>query len=209
MTDNAKAEIERYVSDMIATENHILTAVNQQLEDDAVKKHAKGEAVIRKVKTTLERHVSELRDYLKSIGGDESSFKTLVGNVSGFMAGLYDRLRGQVGATSRHLRDDYTALSLASASYTLLNATGHTLGDPKIADLAKRHLKDLAPLVIEISRTLPHVVSAELVEDHDWAKPAPGAADQSERETHEAWVDVSSSGSSSSSTTASTGTRTV
>ena len=187
MHDNAKAELERYVSDMIATENHIHQAVAKQADDAEVNKHPQALRVVNKMKTTLDGHLSELRSYLKSIDGSESTLKNVAGTVAGFLAGVYDQVRPQAGGVSRHLRDDYAALSLAAIGYTMLNATANQLGDTRLAGIAQSNLKDLTPLIIEISQAMPHVVCKELADDHDWVTANPSAASTSERQTQEAW----------------------
>ena len=45
------------------------------------------------------------------------------------------------------LRDDYTALSLAAISHTMLHTTGLALQNQPLADLAQRYLKDITPII--------------------------------------------------------------
>jgi hypothetical protein len=60
------------------------------------------------------------------------------------------------------LRDDYTALNLATISYTMLHTTSLAFNDQVTAALALRHLKAYTTLVMEINQIIPHVVLADL-----------------------------------------------
>jgi hypothetical protein len=83
--------------------------------------------------------------------------------VAGVVAGLYDKVRKH--PISRLLRDDYTALSLAATAYSMLYTTGLAIRELPIANVALRHLQELTPLVMELSRILPAAVVKELAED--------------------------------------------
>jgi hypothetical protein len=63
------------------------------------------------------------------------------------------------------LRDDYTALNLATVGYTMLHTTGLALNDQATADLALRHLREYTSIVMEINQVIPSVVVADLRED--------------------------------------------
>jgi len=63
------------------------------------------------------------------------------------------------------LRDDYTALNLATIGYTMLHTTGLALNDQATADLALRHLREYTSIVMEINQVIPSVVVAELRDD--------------------------------------------
>ncbi len=209
MDENAKAELQRYVSDMIATQSHVLQAVTKQADDAEVNKHPQALRVINSIKSTFEKQLEELRSYLKSIDGSESVIKNAVGSVAGFLAGVYDQVRAQAGVVSRHLRDDYTALSLTAIAYTMLNATANLLGDTRLAGMAQSHLKKVTPLIIEISQAMPHVVCKELAHDHDWIAPNPSAAQTSARQTQEAWQPHQTGQAQSTGSPGGSGTATV
>ena len=100
----------------------------------------------------------------------------------GAIGSMYDKLRSET--VSKMLRDDYTTLSLAAISYTMLNTTGHALNDPATAQIAARHLRQITPLITGVSRIIPLVVARELGEDH---QVDVAAGSQSVRETQQAW----------------------
>ena len=67
----------------------------------------------------------------------------------------------------------------------MLHATAAGLGDGSTAALAKRHLDDFAPIIVEISKTIPAVVLQELSDDGE--KVAITAAQLTEDASNEAW----------------------
>src|SRR5690606_22476353 len=116
--------------------------------------------------------------------GGESLVKRAVSEALGFMAGLYGKVRDH--QMSRMLRDDYTALSLTAMSYTALHTFGLAVRENRIADTALTHLQEITPILIEISRTLPHLVVAEVGDRLD-RQVDMTAVDAAVRNTQRAW----------------------
>lgn len=175
-----------YVTDMAAVEKHILEAVEKQATTDSVRKYPEAAQIIGKLTSTLKRHVEALEAYNESTkGGDlKEAAKEAVGAALGFVAGIYNKLR-QTDQVSRMIRDDYTAVSLAAISYHMLHTTALGLKDQRVADMALEHLKDLTPILVELSKVVCHVVADEL-EDEDKVFTA-SIAEQAVRNTQEAW----------------------
>ncbi len=173
----------QYVSDMQATEKHIHEAVTRQTDDESVKQQPEASRLINRLHQTLDTHINTLESHSKMLDASNSSIKDAIMSTLGAMAGLYDKVRTK--QVSRMLRDDYTALSLAAISYTMLHTTALGLNDQRTADIALRHLKDLTPLITEISRIIPQVVAVELTEDHPNLNVS--SAPESMRRTQEAW----------------------
>ena len=103
--------------------------------------------------------------------------------VMGTLAGLYDRLRSE--SVSKMLRDNYTALNLAAISYTMLHTTGLALQDQATAELALRHLRHYAEMVIEINRIIPRIVVEDLRQDVTIHEN--GTAQRAIENTQQAW----------------------
>jgi hypothetical protein len=167
---NARIEaIQKHTADMLAVESHILEDVERQQQDKNVKTNARENKVIMDIERTLTRHVTALESISRQYGeggeGIEQLWKKAVTEVMGTVAGLYDKVREHT--VSRMLRDDYTALSLAAMSYTAYHAFGLAIKEDRISALAQRHLEDLTPLLVELSKVLPHVVVAEVAEEND------------------------------------------
>ncbi len=153
-----------YVNDMVALEKHILDAVERQQQDERVQQDPQLKELVDKIYTILRAHVLTMENHAAAVGEQfGSTVKEAVSNVAGAVAGLYDKVRKH--PVSRLLRDDYTALSLASTAYSMLYTTGLATRELPVANVALRHLQELTPLVMELSRIIPSAVVKELAED--------------------------------------------
>ena len=179
-----KDTLQKYVSDMLALERHIHDAVRRQKDDNDVKKHPEASRVINRIEATLDEHIEHLERHLKAIGGNSASpVKEAVSAVAGVAAGLYDKVRSE--EVSKMLRDDYTALSLAAISYTMLHTTGLALSDHQTAEIALHHLGHWTPLIVEISEVIPLVVTKELADNGLGVSAAVGQ--EAIRNTQQLW----------------------
>jgi ferritin-like metal-binding protein YciE len=192
MTDRAQM-IQGYVNDMLAVEREAHSAVRRQKHDASVKQYAEASRVIDRIEDTLDQHIAELQKCLQVMGADESMLKKAVGTALGAVGGIYDKIRSD-DRVSRMLRDDYTALSFASVCYEMLHTTALAAGDSVVADLAIRHLRDYAPLVIEVTDVLPHVLTDELAAEGK-IQVDPSAAREAVRNTRAAWEQSSNAAS--------------
>jgi hypothetical protein len=184
MARDNKDILQQYISDMISLDEHILEAVERQLEDKRINDFPEARQVVSTIKRTLDSHVSSLKAQIKQFGGETSGpVKEAASVVAGVAAGLYDKVRHD--PVSKMLRDDYTALSLTSISYTMLHTTGLALQNQAVADLALRGLKDIAPIVVDISKVVPSVVVKDLEDEEVLMDRAVGQ--EAVRKTQEAW----------------------
>ncbi len=181
--ENRLDTLRQYVSDMLAVEKHIHSAVRLQKADESVMQQPQASQLINRIEQTLDNHIVGLEKHVKTLDGSSSSLKDMVTSTLGVVAGLYDKMRTK--EVSRMLRDDYTALSMAAIGYTMLNTSALALSDSRTAKLAVDYLKDWTPLITGISRTIPQVVAHELVESHPNLDLS--AAPESLRKTQEAW----------------------
>ncbi|GAB4215557.1 MAG: hypothetical protein OHK0022_55590 [Roseiflexaceae bacterium] len=153
----------QYVGDMLSLTRHIHQAVERQKNDERAKNDRDAGPLITRIDQTLEMHISRLEDHLRALGGDPTSpIKEAFSSLAGVAAGLYDKVR--TDPVSKMLRDDYTALSLASMAQTMLHTTGLALKSQATAELALQALKDLTPLVVDISQVIPRVTVKELTD---------------------------------------------
>ncbi len=155
-----------YLSDMAAVEKHILEAVERQLETDNLTLFPEAHAVVSRLDETLRRHLDTLQREIES--RDEGDYveilkKALTGAL-GFVAGMYNKVRSE-DDVSRMIRDNYTATSLAAVSYQMLHTTALGLHDQRVADMAVMHLRDLTPILVEMSKVICTVVARELAEE--------------------------------------------
>ena len=153
-----------YVNDVLALERLIKEAVTNQGKDDDVRNHPETAALVDKIAATTETRLQDLKDLSESLGGGAGAVKETVAAVAGAFAGLYDMVRKH--PVSRMMRDDYTALALASTAYSMLYTTAIALRSDQVADVAKRGLGQVAPLVLEVSYLIPDVVVRELAQDN-------------------------------------------
>lgn len=185
MADKNRDALRPYIADMAAVEKHILEALERQHKDDDIRQFPNAHQWLDRLIGVLRQHVNALEDHLESFpgGGAAHTVKEAVTGVLGAIAGVYDKVRKDTA--SRALRDDYTALSLATISYTMLHTTALGLRQGATAELALRQLKDLTPLLVELSQILPHIVLRELsFEGYDVET---SLAQQAVRGTQEAW----------------------
>jgi len=161
MKDNREA-LRPYVADMVAVEKHILEAVERQRNDDDVKQFPDALRLVGRIESTLKSHVQALDGQLQGYpgGGAAGAVKQAVTGVLGAIAGVYDKVRKDTA--SRALRDDYTALSLASVSYGMLHATALGLTQTTVAELTRHHLEEVNSLIMELGLALPRIVLKEL-----------------------------------------------
>jgi len=153
--------IATYVSDMLALERHVRIPFETQLKDDDFDAYADAKALVSRLSALADRHIAALDGLLKGLGGQEvSPIKSAVSQFEGLVAGAIDKVRKT--KVTKALRDDYTALALCSASYTLLYTTAHALDHENVAAVARQHLDDYAACVMDIGKALPAVVVQEL-----------------------------------------------
>lgn len=86
---------------------------------------------------------------------------------------------------SQALRDDYTALSLASVSYGMLHATTLGLTQGTVAELARHHLEEINSLIMELGLPLLRVVLKELA--FEGYSVETGVAERAVRNLEETW----------------------
>ncbi len=183
---NRNTSLSKHISDMLATEEHILEAVVRQRDDEKVKNNVEVNKHIIEIERVLKEHTAALKSLAKQYNVNaEPIAKEAVTKLLGIAAGLYDKMRGK-HPLSRDLRDNYTALSLAAMAYTQLHTYGLAIEEQKIATLAEQHLKDLTPLMVQTSKLLPNVTAHEIAEQSDFPVDT-SVGKQATDNTQKAW----------------------
>ena len=179
------AILNTYVTDMNAVETHIHDAVARQLESDDTQKYPDAVRVLTALKTVLARHTTALSAYNEKTdgGGFKEAVKEAIGSALGVAAGLYDQVRED--KVSCMIRDAYTATSLAAISYHMLYTTALGLKSDAVATMALTNLKDLTPILVDLSKVICTVVAAEL-DDNDKVYTA-SVGTQAVTDTQTAW----------------------
>ena len=181
-----KDAIQKHTADQLALERHILEAVERQREHDDLRADVRANKVVIEIERTLRQHIAALEALAETYDvGAEGFLKKAVSEALGAVAGLYDKMREH--SVSRLLRDNYTALSLAAMGYTAYNAFGLAIKEDTIAQLAEQHLRDLTPLLVEISKVLPHTVVREVAEENDEFPVDTTVGLLAEQRTQKAW----------------------
>jgi hypothetical protein len=176
--------LQQYVGDMLAVERGLLNTTKHHSEDMRVAEFPQASRTLERVAIVAQGHVKSLEQHLTNLGGDAfSPVKEGLVAALGTAGALFDKVRSN--KVSKMLRDDYTALSLAVISYTMLHTTGLALRDEATAHVALRHMKAWTPLLTEISEIIAHVVVAELIDESETIDTS--VAVQATQNTQEAW----------------------
>jgi len=175
--------LQKHVQDMLAVESHSLDLVRRHKDHD-IAAEPQSAATLLSAERALVQHVAVLANYLEGIGGHASGgLKRAVAQFGGALGGLYARLREH--EASRFLRDLYASLSLAAISYEMLHTAALAHREHHLAQIALAHLRDLTPIIVELSKLVPHVVAHEVALNEG----APGdVGDEAENNTHQAWI---------------------
>jgi hypothetical protein len=177
--------LRKNLSDMLAVETHTLESIERQTRERRIRVNRNAYDLLRKTERILSSHQIELEEFLSTFEGKaESTVKKTATAVIGTLAGLYGKWLRE-DPVSRSLRDDYTALNLAAISYTMLYTTARGLGETRVADMALRHLRDLTPLIVELSKSIPVVLAEELTAEGKILHPE--EASKAIEETQRAW----------------------
>jgi hypothetical protein len=177
--------IRENLADMLGVEQHALQRVEHQVRDERVRKFYNAHEMLQKIEAVLNSHLAELELHLATVdGGFETRLKRAATSITGSVAGFYDRLRTNE-PVSRNLRDDYTLLNHAVISYGMLHTTALALDDTQIASMAKRHMAELTPLIVELSDMIPFVLATELADKGKIEDAA--VAQQAAVQYREAW----------------------
>lgn len=159
--------INSYITDMLALEEHIDKAIGAQI-DDLDDKYADIGRELESVQGTIRNHISALKTMsdARDAGagkGIAEAVKRAGSIVAGLGAAAVDLVRTE--KLPKDLRDDYTAASLATIGYVMLETTALSLGDREVGDLAQRHLADYARVTMRLHNVIPGAVVRFLRED--------------------------------------------
>ena len=179
-----KHTILKHLTNLKALEQEVSTAVERQRDDDRIAKQDDTKNLLDDVSNTLATQIDRLGQRIEALGGQPTSeLKEGLAKALGAIEGLWEKLREE--PVSSALRDDYAALNLVAIQHTALHAVARALDDRTTADLAFQNLRELTPLVVEISQVVPLVVVAEAAAEHEGVDL--GVATEAARTTHQAW----------------------
>jgi hypothetical protein len=191
MTKTDLETLSGYVNDMLAVERDLHAALRHQKDDAKVKACQTAGPVLERLEDLVDEHLKDLQHCMQTLGDTPSSLKTAAGSILGTLAAIYDKLRDD--RVSRMLRDDYAALCFACVCYEMLHTVALGAGQPEVAETSLRHIRNYAPMVMELSQVIPHVVMQELVREGKLKAPLTVASEAAEN-TQEAWREGSQAG---------------
>ena len=158
--------INSYITDMLGLEEHLEKAAKGQIED-LDEQDVEVTQVLTGIQNTAQRHKAALKslsDQRRAAGvGVAEAVKRAGSAVLGAGAAAIDFLRNE--KLPKDLRDDYTAVSLATIGYVMLYTTSMALDDNEVAEVARSHLADYARAVMVLHNLMPGVVVRFLRED--------------------------------------------
>lgn len=180
-----KHTILKHLTNLKALEQEVSTAVERQRDDERIAKQDDTKNLLDQVGGTLATQIGRLGQRIDALGGETTTgeLKEGLAKALGAIEGLWEKLREE--PVSSALRDDYAALNLVAIQHTALHAVARALDDRTTADLAFQNLRELTPLVVEISQVVPLVVVAEAADEHEGVDL--GVATEAARTTHQAW----------------------
>jgi ferritin-like metal-binding protein YciE len=168
MAPTTQEAIASYVTDMLALEDHIETAVKGQIEDLKDETALVSELTV--IQQTCRRHIETLEQLAtrreETGQGLSKIVKRAASSLLGVGAAAVDFVRTE--KLPKNLRDDYTAVSLAVIGYIMLHTTALSLGDEEVADIAHAHLQAHAKNVMSLHNVTPVAVMRYLEQEgHD------------------------------------------
>ncbi len=182
--------LQTYVSDMLSLEEHVRIPFEAQLSDGDLASYPGAQTLLRRLSDVSNAHIDSLRALLDEQGGHEAQpVKSGASSVAGFFASAIDKMRKT--KIAKALRDDYTALSLCTVSYSMLLTTANAFEEPSVAQVAQQHMRDYAQLIMEIGTAIPDVVVYDLEQTGLAAGPA--SAGQSRTQIESVWRGSASS----------------
>jgi len=182
--------INSYITDMLSLEEHIQKAINAQLEDFK-DDYPQVTQELRGFTGLIQGHISTLKALAEARqsagGGVAEAIKRAGSTVAGLGAAAIDLVRTE--KLPKDLRDDYTAFSLATVGYLMLNTTALSLNDQETAQIAARGLQDYARMTMTLSHTIPGATIRFLREDGLPAREE--VLQEVEKNLRSAWTDQS------------------
>jgi hypothetical protein len=152
-----------YITDMLSLEEHIEKALRGQLED--LKNYPDVIRDLKQIHQKVEHHISDLREISERRNARTATdaIKRVGSALLGLGAAAVDLVRNE--GLAKNLRDDYTAFSLATIGYVMLETTALGLDEREVGDLAHQHFSDYAEAVTRLHNLVPGAVLRFLRED--------------------------------------------
>lgn len=152
----------KYIGDLAAVQRHCLEAFERQLASDYLANDVEAKSIVSEAKRVCATQINDLEARLTDMDAS-GSWKEIVTSVTGYLAGVYDKLRGE--SLSRALRDDFTALQFVFVCQSMLITTAGACGDSITTDLVTHHQQHTVPLLMRLTECIPAAVLIDLEQD--------------------------------------------
>lgn len=152
----------QYLREQIGLEEHFCKVMQDQIKEIDVSIFPDAKDLLIKTIDVLEEHFTPLNEMLDRLENHVVQIKKLGVSSNGSGSVESASIAKKQARLSMMLRDDYSALNLITMSNTLLHTAALALQSNEVAELALKHLQNLAPLVIKIGELVPDVVAREL-----------------------------------------------
>lgn len=164
MASAREETIHGYITDMLALEEHIGKALDAQIETFAGK-YGSVTAELAQMRQKITAHEKALQVFADQHEGDAAQklgdvVKRAGSILLGFGAGAIDLVRTE--KLPKNLRDDFTAFSLATIGYVMLETTAVALERSDVATMAQAHLQGYTRMLKGLQQMIPAAVVAEL-----------------------------------------------
>ena len=155
--------VTKYISDLAAVLRHCDEAFERQLASDYIKDDIEAKSIVAESHRVFIMQITELEQRLADMDAS-GSWKEIVTSVTGYLAGVYDKLRGET--LSRAMRDNFTAMQFVFICQSMLITTAAACDDRTTAQLVTQHQQHLAPLLMRMSECIPTIVLNDLEHDN-------------------------------------------
>ncbi|MFN8441878.1 MAG: hypothetical protein U0175_13950 [Caldilineaceae bacterium] len=171
------------LAELLASNRHLYEASKWQVEKISARQGNDVAELFSRIKQLAKVNCLELEAHLETFAVERPFIATRASRSTPYAKRFCD---SPCSPLSRMLHDDYVALSSMTVEYTMLHTQGMALHDADSAVLALHHLKALTPLLNQIIKIIPQLVTQELSVEAVEADAA--VAGQATLNTQKAWL---------------------
>lgn len=164
MSSSREQTIHSYITDMLALEEHIGKALDAQVQTFE-KDHSAVTDELTTMRQTITAHEKALKVFADKHEADAAQklgdvVKRAGSILLGLGAGAIDLVRTE--KLPKNLRDDFTAFSLATIGYVMLETTALSLEHQDVATMAQAHLQGYTTMLKSLQQMIPPAVIDDL-----------------------------------------------
>ncbi len=173
-----------------ALEHFLIEVLAMQQLEPSLQRQGAALKLVAGALAMVHQHTTHLSALLETFPGGHEEFIRVASAQAGRFLGFVDNQNPDRGCV-RMMSENYTLLHQVAMDYTVLHSTGLVLGDAATAGLALMHLREVTPLVMEISELMPTLVFDQLSAEFLGLDPA--ACEAARANTRHTWETGASS----------------